>query len=84
MPRGNQHGDREYDDLQSWLDMTLHENLYCRVFRYGNIYYFILLKEALQAHCKQYCPTMTKGSNGQFLVFELWERNIISSNFNQI
>ena len=25
MLRGNQHGGREYDDLQSWLDMTSHE-----------------------------------------------------------
>ena len=26
MLRGNQHGGREYDDLQNWLDMTSHEN----------------------------------------------------------
>ena len=24
--KGNQHGIREYDDLQNWLDMTSHEN----------------------------------------------------------
>ena len=27
MLRGNQHGGREYDDLQNWLDMTSHKNL---------------------------------------------------------
>ena len=26
MLRGNQHGGREYDDLQNWPDMTSHEN----------------------------------------------------------
>ena len=26
MLRGNQHGGREYDDLQNWLDMMSHEN----------------------------------------------------------
>ena len=25
MPRGNQHGGREYDDLQNWRDITSHE-----------------------------------------------------------
>ena len=27
--KGNQHGSCEYDDLQNWLDVTLHETLYC-------------------------------------------------------
>ena len=26
MQRGNQHGGQKCDDLQTWLDMTLHEN----------------------------------------------------------
>ena len=37
MLRGNQHGGREYDDLQNWLDMTSHENpLYFQlIFRFS-------------------------------------------------
>ena len=32
MLRGNQHGGREYDDLQNWLDMMPHETFYCVIF----------------------------------------------------
>ena len=73
---GNQHGGREQDDLQNYLDMASHENpLYCprqnTNFNLTNVgqYYFCCVAGVARRHMKLWAEMCSRGPGFFFFFF---------------